>query len=126
MNPINEVTTRQIAAPAPKRAAPADAEVTTQSVRQEGDAVTQAKEAAEAQRAAVSDARLEQAIEQINVQAQGLSPSLKFEPDADSGVVVIKVMNRETGEIIRQLPPEAVVKAAETGEALPSLVDASA
>ena len=126
MNPINEVTTRQIAAPAPKRAAPADAEVTTQSVRQEGDAVTQAKEAAEAQRAAVSEARLEQAIEQINVQAQGLSPSLKFEPDADSGVVVIKVMNRETGEIIRQLPPEAVVKAAETGEALPSLVDASA
>lgn len=126
MNPINDVTTRQIAAPAPKRAAPADAEVTTQSVRQEGDAVTQGREAAEAQRAAVSEARLEQAIEQINVQAQGLSPSLKFEPDADSGVVVIKVMNRETGEIIRQLPPEAVVKAAETGEALPSLVDASA
>ena len=126
MNPINEVTTRQVAAPAQKRAAPSGSEVATQSVRQEGDAVTQAKEAAAAQRAAVSEARLEQAIEQINVQAQGLSPSLKFEPDADSGVVVIKVMNRETGEIIRQLPPEAVVKAAETGEALPSLVDASA
>lgn len=126
MNPINEVTTRQVAAPAPKRAAPADAEVTTQSVRQEGDAVTQAKEAAAAQRAPVSEARLEKALEQVNTQAQGLSPALKFEPDADSGIVVITVMNRETGEVIRQLPPEAVVKAAETGEALPSLVDASA
>ena len=126
MNPINEVTTRQVAAPAPKRAAPDGAEVTTPSVRQEGDAVTQAKEAAAAQRAPVSEARLEKALEQVNAQAQGLSPALKFEPDADSGIVVITVMNRETGEIIRQLPPEAVVKAAETGEALPSLVDASA
>ena len=126
MNPINEVTTRQVAAPAQKRAAPAGDEVTTQSVRQEGDAVTQAKEAAAAQRAPVSGARLEKALEQVNTQAQGLSPALKFEPDADSGIVVITVMNRETGEIIRQLPPEAVVKAAETGEALPSLVDASA
>ena len=126
MNPINEVTTRQVAAPAQKRAAPSGAEVATQSVRQEGDAVTQAKESAAAQRAPVSEARLEKALEQVNVQAQGLSPALKFEPDADSGIVVITVMNRETGEIIRQLPPEAVVKAAETGEALPSLVDASA
>ena len=126
MNPINEVTTRQVAAPAQKRAAPSGAEVATQSVRQEGDAVTQAKEAAAAQRAPVSEARLEKALEQVNAQAQGLSPALKFEPDADSGIVVITVMNRETGEIIRQLPPEAVVKAAETGEALPSLVEASA
>ena len=126
MNPISEATTRQVAAEAPKRAPAASAEVAKQSVRQEGDAVTQAKEAAEAQSAAVSEARLEQAIEQINVQAQGLSPALKFEPDADSGVVVIKVLNRETGEVIRQLPPEAVVKAAESGDSLPSLVDASA
>ena len=126
MNPINEVTTRQVAAPAPKRAAPSGDEVPPQSVRQEGAAVTQAKEAAAAQRAPVSGARLEKALEQVNTQAQGLSPALKFEPDADSGIVVITVMNREPGEIIRQLPPEAVVKAAETGEALPSLVDASA
>ena len=40
--------------------------------------------------------------------------------------MIIKVLNRETGEVIRQLPPEAVVKAAEDGGSLPSLVDTSA
>lgn len=126
MNPITDVTVRQVATQASSKPEPTETEATTQSVRQEGNAVIKARESAEAQRAAVSEARLEQVIEQINAQAQGLSPSLRFEPDADSGIVVIKVMNRETGEVIRQLPPEAVVKAAETGEVLPALVDASA
>ena len=61
-----------------------------------------------------------------NVEAAGLSPALKFEPNTETGVVIIKVLNRETGEVIRQLPPEAVVKAAEDGGSLPSLVDTSA
>lgn len=126
MNPISEATPRQVAAEAPKRAPAVRAEVATQSVRQEGDAVKEAREAAAAEEARVSEQRLEQALEQINAKASGLSPSLRFEPDADSGVVIIKVLNRETGEVIRQLPPEAVVKAAETGESLPTLVEASA
>lgn len=126
MNPISEATIRQVAAEAPKRAPAASAEVAKQSVRQEGDAVTEARDAAAAEEARVSEQRLEQALEQINAKASGMSPALRFEPDADSGVVIIKVLNRETGEVIRQLPPEAVVKAAETGESLPSLVDASA
>lgn len=126
MNPISEATVRQVAAEAPKRAPAVRAEVAKQSVRQEGDAVNEAREAAAAEEARVSEQRLEQALEQINAKASGLSPSLRFEPDADSGVVIIKVLNRETGEVIRQLPPEAVVKAAETGESLPTLVEASA
>ncbi len=126
MNPITDATTRQVAAEAPKRAPAASEEVAKQSVRQEGDAVKEAREAAAAEEARVSEQRLEQALEQINAKASGLSPALRFEPDADSGVVVIKVLNRETGEVIRQLPPDAVVKAAETGEDLPLLVDASA
>ena len=126
MNPVSEVTIRQVAAEAPKRAPAAGAAVAEQSVRQEGDAVKEARDAAAAEEARVSEQRLEQALEQINAKASGLSPALRFEPDADSGVVIIKVLNRETGEVIRQLPPEAVVKAAETGENLPSLVEASA
>lgn len=126
MNPISEATIRQVAAEAPKGAKAARGEVVTQSVRQEGDAVKEARDSAAAEKARVSAQRLKQALEQINAKASGLSPSLRFEPDADSGVVIIKVLNRETGEVIRQLPPEAVVKAAETGESLPTLVDASA
>ena len=120
MNPINDVTIRQVVAESPVRADAVRADVAAQSVRQEGDAVREAREAAEKERA--SAARLEQ----LNAKASGLSPALRFEPDADTGVVVIKVLNRETGEVIRQLPPEAVVTAAETGDALPSLIDSSA
>lgn len=126
MNPISEATIRQVAAEAPKRAPAASEEGAEQSVRQEGDAVKEARESAAAEQARVSEQRLEQALERINAKASGLSPALRFEPDADSGVVVIKVLNRETGEVIRQLPPEAVVRAAETGESLPALVEASA
>ena len=89
-------------------------------------AVKEARDSADKEQVRVSDARLAQAIEQINAKARGLSPALRFEPDADTGVVIIKVLNRETGEVIRQLPPEAVVRAAETGETLPSLIEASA
>ena len=126
MNPINDVTPRKVVAEAPARAEAERAAVAAESVRQEGDAANQARESADQERARVSEARLKQAIEQINAKARGLSPALRFEPDADTGVVIIKVLNRETGEVIRQLPPEVVVKAAEAGETLPSLIEASA
>lgn len=85
----------------------------------EDDAARNAQEvqlSQEAQQAALADA-----LEKINEQASGFSPALKFEPDEDSGVVIIKVLNRSTGEVIRQLPPEAVVKASEEGS-VPALV----
>lgn len=85
----------------------------------EDDAAREAQEvqrSKEAQQAVLADA-----LEQINEQAGGFSPALKFEADEDSGVVIIKVLNRSTGEVIRQLPPEAVVKASEEGN-VPALV----
>ncbi|MEL7310348.1 MAG: flagellar protein FlaG [Pseudomonadota bacterium] len=71
----------------------------------------------------VSSEALEQALEQIREQAQRVAPQLKFENDSESDVVVIKVIDRATGEVIRQLPPEAVVDAQAQGiEGLPSLI----
>lgn len=39
--------------------------------------------------------------------------SINFEVNADSGKVIIRVIDSETDEVIRQLPPESMVKAAE-------------
>lgn len=71
----------------------------------------------------VSSEALDAALEQIREQAQRVAPQLKFENDSESDVVVIKVIDRVTGEIIRQLPPEAVVDAQSKGlDGLPSLI----
>lgn len=53
------------------------------------------------------------------------SPALEFALDDDAGVVVITVRNRNTGEVIRQLPAEEALAAAAnaaTGD-LPVLVE---
>ncbi len=39
----------------------------------------------------------------------GLGMGLEFSIDKDTGVTVIKVLNVETGEVVRQIPPEEVL-----------------
>ena len=95
--------------------------------REEGDArgvaAPLATERAAAQREVVDEAAVEQALEEIREMAQRVAPQLKFENDRENDVVVIKVLDRVTGEVIRQLPPEAVVDARAKGlDGLPSLI----
>lgn len=128
MNPIiDNVISQQkttVGTRAQERVAQAGGKGDTAS--QEGELVTSAQTDTAATQPKVDDAALKQAIEQINSKAAGLSPALKFEPDSETGVVVITVMNRVTGEVIRQLPPEAVVRAAANGgDDLPALVELS-
>ncbi|MEN7342251.1 MAG: flagellar protein FlaG [Pseudomonadota bacterium] len=67
------------------------------------------------------------AVDVLNGLGKNSVPALEFEIDDDRDVVVIKVINRSTGEVIRELPPEAVMEAATRGDgALPALVEASA
>jgi len=71
----------------------------------------------------VDDAAVEQALAEIREMAQRVAPQLKFESDRENDVVIIKVLDRVTGEIIRQLPPEAVVDAQAKGlDGLPTLI----
>ena len=46
--------------------------------------------------------------EQLNVASQSIGRELRFEVNLDSGRSVIQVLDRETGEIIRQIQPEDV------------------
>ncbi|MEM7764351.1 MAG: flagellar protein FlaG [Pseudomonadota bacterium] len=91
----------------------------------EGEETT--REEAKVKPTAVEPKALEQAVRQVNQAGASLSPALEFELSSESDVVVIKVINRSTGEVIRQLPPEAVVDAATRGDgALPQLLEADA
>ena len=49
---------------------------------------------------------VEELARQLNVATQSIGRDLRFEVNMDSGRSVIQVLDRETGEVIRQIPPE--------------------
>ncbi len=49
---------------------------------------------------------MERLTKELNIASQAIGRDLRFEVDMESGRSVIQVLNRETGEIIRQIPPE--------------------
>ena len=55
---------------------------------------------------------LSRVVESINKYLQTVKRDLQFSVDASSGRTVITVLDRESKEIIRQIPPEAAVELA--------------
>jgi len=49
-------------------------------------------------------------VEQIQTFLRNLNIQLHFEIDKETGEFVVQVRNSETGEIIRQIPPEELLK----------------
>lgn len=49
---------------------------------------------------------MEKLAHQLNVASTSIGRDLRFEVDMESGHSVIQVLDRETGEVIRQIPPE--------------------
>ena len=54
----------------------------------------------------IEKADLEQLAQRLNIVSQSIGRDLRFQVDVLSGSSVIQVLDRETGEIIRQIPPE--------------------
>lgn len=61
----------------------------------------------------VSKAELEQAVVKLQDAVQIVKRSLEFHVDENSGRVIVTVLDAETGETIRQIPPEEVMALAE-------------
>ena len=55
---------------------------------------------------------LEQAIEQLNSEMQAWSTGMRFEVDDDAQRVVISIIDSATGEVLRTVPSDAVVRIA--------------
>ena len=49
---------------------------------------------------------MEELAQALNVANQSIGRDLRFEVDMESGRSVIQVLDRDTGEVIRQIPPE--------------------
>jgi len=68
---------------------------------------------------------MEKLVQKLNVATQSIGRDLRFEVDLENGRSVIQVLDRETGEIIRQIPPEnAKTYVSEIGDVALRLYDA--
>ena len=70
-----------------------------------GGSLPQPEESTEAE-------KVEEAVNQVNEYVQNLSRDLQFTVDQDSGRTIIKVLDSETHEVIRQIPPEELLQIA--------------
>jgi flagellar protein FlaG len=89
----------------------------------------QAEEAAAVAATAAPMAReqLEQTVADLNEAAQAHRRSLRFSVDEDSGHTVIRVVDPETDEVVRQIPSEEVLNfARRMGDSAGSLLRAEA
>ena len=66
----------------------------------------------QAQMRNISENELKKAAEELNKKFDMLNSQLKIEIDKDTGIKVAKIIDKETNEVIRQIPPEAVLKIA--------------
>ena len=64
---------------------------------------------AQGQPAPVESEQVQRAAETINRQLQTVAPNLRFSVDEDTGKTVVRVVDTDTGEIIRQVPSEEVL-----------------
>lgn len=56
--------------------------------------------------------RVEQAVQQIQSYLNDSQRELQFQVDSDSGRTIVRVVNPETKELIRQIPGEEMLKLA--------------
>jgi len=62
----------------------------------------------------VTAEQAEKVVEQLNNHAQSVNRDLQFSVDDDSGKTVIKVVNSNTAELVRQIPSEEVLRLSQT------------
>ncbi|MDH3637355.1 MAG: flagellar protein FlaG [Gammaproteobacteria bacterium] len=74
----------------------------------EGD--TQVRQEGDKQDAQVNERDLGSVVESLNAIAQTVRRQLEFSVDQDSGRTVIKIMDFDTQEVIRQIPPEELLR----------------
>ncbi len=61
----------------------------------------------------VDEAKASQAVVELNDYVQRVGRDLHFSLDTGSGKTIIKVLNSETKELVRQIPPQKILELAE-------------
>ncbi|MDP2786071.1 MAG: flagellar protein FlaG [Sulfurimicrobium sp.] len=78
--------------------------------------------AVEAVKEAVNPASLKQATDQINQAIKMMANNLQFTIDEDTGIDVVKVVDTETQEVIRQFPSVEILAIAKAIDQLQGLL----
>ena len=81
-----------------------------------------ARQTPDVQATTVEAAELEKAVAHVQQVFQKVEPRLQFEVDNELHRVVVKIMNGESGEVIRQIPPQEVLDLAKSFEASKGLL----
>ena len=69
-----------------------------------------------AQAATIRALNLDEVVDKLNVRSRSIGTTLLFQVNLVSGISVIQVLDRDTGELIRQIPPRQI-SALATGNA---------
>ena len=63
-----------------------------------------------------------EAVERIRTQVQGLQRDLNFSVDDSTGQVVVQVLDGDSGKVVRQIPSEDLLRLAERLDGMRSLL----
>ena len=110
---MNEVRPTQVTPVIPKVASAASSHRPDEaSVLPSGGKELPVKESEKiSEKAKVTD--IEQAVTEINDYVQSVQRDLHFSVDEDSGLTVIRVRDKESGELIRQIPEDIFLSLAQ-------------
>ncbi len=75
-----------------------------------GDSVGIVKDASVARQSNLSNADLEAIVEEIQSNLDFMNTKIAFKVDKKSEEMVVEVMDKETGEVLKQIPPEEILK----------------
>ncbi|MGY4532424.1 flagellar protein FlaG [Pseudomonas sp. TE3786] len=92
------------------------------SATKPADKSGKANDTAKATEKALSSGDLNSVVSDINSYAQTVQRGLSFNVDDKSGDVVVKVIDTDSGKVIRQIPSEELLKLAEQLEDIRSLM----
>ena len=62
------------------------------------------------------------AAEKINDTIKAFTTDLQFSVDKDTNRVIVKVLDKESGEVIRQIPPDEVISIAKALDTIRGLI----
>jgi len=89
-----------------------NAQVQSQDAAQASQLTMSKASGLSSQTQAPSEMTMAEAAQAYQTYLKNLPSDLQFQPDYQAGLLVFKVVNPVTQEVIRQLPPEAVVQQA--------------
>jgi len=80
------------------------------------------REQARQELARMSSEELDELKNNLNEALEPINIKLQFTEDDDSGRMVVKVLDRDKDEVIRQIPPESMLKMAQRMEELSGML----